>query len=187
MHDATNPFHNRQDEWNYYDPLIGSRMLELGGKINHGLTYKAYFEALGFEHISIDWNGEHGALKRDLRKPLWDEFGQFDMVSNIGTTEHVDGQRGVWENIHRMTRVGGVLVSLTPYHDGKSWWWHGEHYPTEEFFHSFAELNGWEIEKIGRQKEPPYENLYVRLRKLDEKDFVMPDESLIVRNKRRPR
>ena len=181
------PFHNRPDEWQLYQPLVGTRMLELGGKINAPFTYKAYFEALGFEHISIDWNGEHGALKRDLRQPLWDEFGQFRMISNMGTTEHVDGQTGVWENIHMMTELCGVYVGQTPYHDGKSWWWHGDWYPTEQFFTEFAKLNGWEIERMYRDRQPPNENLYVRMRKLADRQFTMPDLKLIKRNNRRSR
>ena len=41
-----NPFHNRPDEAELYDPLVGERMLELGGKINAPYTYKAFFEML---------------------------------------------------------------------------------------------------------------------------------------------
>jgi len=195
-----NPFHNRPDEWEMYDPLVGTTMLELGGKINapqeargyseadkRQYTYKVFFEAMGIEHISLDWNGMHGSISRDLRKPLWDEFGQFDMVANFGTTEHVDGQAGVWENVHRMTKQGGVYVGLTPYPGGESWYWHGEYFPTEGFFESFAELNGWEIEKMHQGREIPHRNLYVRMRKISDGDFIMPDEDLIYFNRIRPR
>lgn len=182
-----NPFHNRPDEWELYEPLQGSRMLELGGKFNRPHTYKAWFESLGFEHVSVDWNGEHGALRRDLRKPLWDDLGQFDMVSNMGTTEHVSDQVGVWQNIHNMTKVGGVYVGQTPYHDGKSWWWHGEWYPTEAFFIDFAERNGWEIERLYSGREKPNENLYCRMVRTLDAEFDGIDESLIVHNIRMPR
>ena len=187
MNKELGPFHNRPDEWALYQPLVGDSMLELGGKINAPYTYKAYFESLGFRHVSIDWNGQHGALKRDLRQPLWEEFGQFDMVSNMGTTEHVSDQAGVWENIHHLTKPGGVYVGQTPYYDGKSWWWHGEYYPTEAFFEAFAELNGWHIERIYVDREVPNQNLYVRMRREANVDFTMPDESLIHYNVRRPR
>jgi len=182
-----NPFHNRQDEWNYYHPLVGDSMLEFGGKINGDLTYKAYFQSLGFRHVSLDWNGEHGALKRDLRKPQWPEFGQFDMTCNSGTSEHVSDQRGFWENAHHLTKVGGVYVGQCPYHDGKSWWWHGEWYPTEGFYESFAELNGWKIERMGLDRPEPNRNLYVRMVKGEDCPFTMPDLSLIKRNIRKPR
>ena len=182
------PFHNRPDELALYTPLVGSTMLELGGKINGPLTYKAYFEALGFEHVSIDWDGKYGAVKRDLRQPQWLEFGQeWSMVCNMGCTEHISDQRAVWENIHMLTAVGGVYVGQTPYHDGKSWWWHGEHYPTEAFFESFAELNNWDIQRIYVDRDVPNQNLYVRMQKLGDKPFTTPDLKLIHYNVRRSR
>ena len=179
----------RPDEWAYYEPLQGDSMFELGGKVNGSNTYKAYFESLGFRHVSVDFEGvQYGALNLDLRKPLWGRFGQFDMVTNIGTTEHVQGQAGVWENIHRLTKPGGVFVSVTPYPDGLNWWWHGNHYPLPEFFQAFAELNGWVIDRIGDDLPPPNRNLYVRMIKGDdESEFIMPDESLIHFNHMRSR
>lgn len=179
---------HRPDEWELYCPLHGTRMLELGGKwcSQAGVTYKSVFESLGFEHVSIDWNGQHGALKRDLRQPLWEEFEPFHTVSNIGTTEHVSDQAGVWANIHNLTTVGGVYVHLTPYPDGKSWWWHGEHYPTEKFLEEFAALNGWRIERLYKGREEPFCNLMCRMRKEEDFDFRMPHGN-IKRNQRRPR
>lgn len=182
----TNPV--RPDEYAYYLPLVGDSMFELGGKVNGDLgTYKDWFTKLGFRHISVDWDGRFGAIKRDLRTPLWDEFGQFDMVCNIGCSEHVSDQHGVWENIHMLTKVGGVYVGQCPYHDGKSWWWHGEYYPTEGFYTEFASLNGWRIERMGTDLPEPNKNLYVRMKKRRDVPFRMPAMSLIKRNIRRPR
>jgi hypothetical protein len=170
-------------------------MFEFGGKVNSQvpghkgtwITYKSYFEALGFRHVSVDFDTRFDAIKRDLRTPLWEEFGQFDMVTNIGTSEHVEGQKGCWQNVHMLTKVGGVYVGQCPYHDGRSWWWHGIYYPTEAFYESFADLNGWQIERMGTDLPEPNKNLYVRMRKVEEKEFAMPDESLIHYNVRRPR
>ncbi len=176
----------RPDEYAYYLPLVGDSMFELGGKVNGKLgTYKAWFESLGFRHVSVDWNGENGALVRDLRTPLWEEFGQFSMISNVGCSEHVSDQRGCWENIHELAKVGGVYVGQCPYYDGKSWWWHGDYYPTEKFYTEFAQLNGWVIERMGTDLPEPHKNLYVRMRKRANYAFTMPDESLIVSNKKR--
>ena len=182
-----NPFHNRADEWAYYEPLVGDSMLEFGGKINAGLTYKAYFESLGFRHVSLDWDGKYGAIKRDLRKPQWPEFGQFCMTANMGCSEHISDQRGFWENAHELTKTGGVYVGQCPYYDGKSWWWHGEWYPTEGFYESFAELNGWEIERMATDRPEPNKNLYVRMKKVHDLSFTMPDLALIKHNHRRSR
>ena len=186
----------RIDEYAYYLPLIGDTMFECGGKQNPHVvpgqqtTYKSWFEPMGYRHVSVDWDGRFGALNRDLRQPQWPEFGQFDMVCDIGTAEHVTGdnaQRGFWENIHYLTKVGGVYVGQHPEPCDKSWWWHGTHYPTEQFYEWFAELNGWEIERMGFDLPRPNRNLYVRMRKNEAKVFTMPDESLIYHNRIRPR
>ena len=181
------PFHNRLDELNYIEPLVGNSMVELGNKKNGEFIYKKYFESLGFRHVSIDTNGQDGALPLDLRTPLWDQLGQFSMCTNFGTSEHVSDQFGVWQNIHELTKVGGVYVGQCPYHDGKSWWWHGEWYPTEAFYESFAELNGWEIERMDTDRPEPNKNLYVRMQKVHDLSFTCPDLKLIKYNSRRPR
>jgi len=191
--DAPNPV--RPDEWKYYLPLEGKTMFECGGKVNSNvpgqgdkqITYKSYFEALGFRHVSVDFDMRWADFNDDLSKPLWDKFGQFDMVCDIGTAEHVEHQRGFWENIHYLTKVGGLYVGQHPVPGGESWWWHGIWYPTEQFFESFAELNGWEIERMKRDNPVPNENLYIRMRRLKDMEFTMPDESLLWFNRRRPR
>lgn len=176
----TNPI--PPDEWKIYDPLVGNTMLELGNKKNSNGIYKTYFESLGFKHVSVDWNGEDGALARDLRKPL--SLGQFDMVTNIGTTEHVSEQTPVWENIHNACKIDGIIVSVTPYEG--NWWWHGNYYPKMKFFEQFC-ANGYEIEDIHLDREYPNKNLYVRLKKTGHNDFIMPESETIYFNRIRPR
>ena len=172
-------------------------MFECGGKVNthvpghdgEQITYKSFFKSIGFKkHVSVDFDPRWADHTDDLRSPLWEKFGKFDMVTNIGTSEHIeDNQKGFFENVHNMTKVGGVYVHLTPYPGGEDWCWHGIHYPTEEFFHSFAKLNGWKVEMIGTDLPRPHKNLYVRMRKVKDKPFIMPDENLIYFNHRAPR
>lgn len=153
-------------------------MLELGNKKNREAIYKTYFESLGFRHVSVDWNGEDGALKMDLRKPLG--LGTFDMVTNIGTTEHVDQQEPVWRNILEAMHVGSVLVSTTP--KKGNWQWHGIWYPTDEFYRKLAELNGLEVERLYVSGVYPREMWFCRVRRVEERPFVMPDKSLLYKN-----
>ena len=52
----------------------GLRMLELGDQVMkvpniHEKTGKDYFTIHGYKHTSVDINGLHGALVRDLTKP----------------------------------------------------------------------------------------------------------------------
>ena len=122
----------------WIEPLDGvATMLELGDKCAKGQPpYKDWFESIGIRHTSVDWNGLHGALPLDLRQPL--NLGRFDMVTNIGTTEHVSEQEPCWRNIAEAT--GKWFVSMTPCPG--YWPRHGFWYPAPDFYRSFADLNG---------------------------------------------
>lgn len=165
-----NPFHNRQAEWELYSPLAGSSMLELGNKKNGAAIYKKHFESLGFRHVSVDMNGEDGALRMDLTKPL--NLGTFDVVSNIGTSEHVSKQEPCWRNMLEAMHVGSVLISTTP--KIGHWQWHGDFYPTEEFYRQLAELNGLQIERLYETGEAPRVMLFFRAVRVEDKPFQMP-------------
>lgn len=179
--EALGPFHNRPAELALYTPLVGTSMLELGNKKNREFLYKTYFESKGFRHVSVDFNGEDGALKLDLRKPL--KLGTFDMVSNIGTTEHVEtDQHKVWENILKSMHVGSVLVSTTP--KPGQWTWHGDWYPTAEFYQQLADLNGLKIERLFDDGIDPRVMIFVRMVKVEEKPFTMPAKETLYRNER---
>lgn len=150
---ALNPFWNRPELEKLYTPLVGTSMLELGGKQDAGRIYKPYFESLGFRHVSVDIDPEevrkYGALPLDLTKPL--NLGTFSMVCNIGTSEHVaendfKGQIECWRNIVEALHVGSVLICDTP-HPGM-WKGHGTWYPTERFYSELAKLNGLEVERL---------------------------------------
>jgi len=149
-------------------------MLELGNKKNGTHTYKKFFTSLGYSHISVDWNGEDGALKLDLRKPL--DLGTFDMVSNIGTSEHVNGQKEVWENMVNACHTGSVLVSTTPMFG--DWTWHGEWYPSREFYVELAEKNGFIVERLYLHGEAPRRMWFARLRRVASYEFDMPTAAI---------
>ena len=164
------PFHNRPAEWDLYTPLVGLSMLELGGKINAPHTYKAFFESQGFRHVSVDRNGQHGALKLDLRKPL--RLGTFEMVTNIGTSEHVDQQEPCWRNMLEAMHVGSVLVCTTPMPG--DWAWHGLWYPDAVFYNELAELNGLQVERLYVSGEAPRRMWFFRAHRVEDLPFVMP-------------
>jgi len=104
---------------------------------------KFLFENLGVEHVSVDINGQDGALTLDLTRDfryqpqsksvnLYNNpnakveigeynkyFEYFDVVTNCGTTEHVDNQDGhnnymAWKNLHNLLRVDGLHFSSLP-------------------------------------------------------------------------
>jgi hypothetical protein len=185
---------HRSWEWELFDPLVGSSILELGNKKKSAgdvtFTYKDVFKSLGFRHVSVDTNGLDGALPKDLRKPL--NLGTFDMVSNIGTSEHVsendwDGQVACWRNIVEAMHVGSVLVAITP--RPGSWLRHGTWYPHKEFYTELARLNGMEVERCydsvdrGDNIAPHLRLVYARLRRISDAPFQMPAVGMH-RNKR---
>lgn len=146
------------------EPLDGVRtMLELGNKNGtggKGDSYKTYFQGLGIDHTSVDWNGEDGALPLDLREPL--ELGVFDMVTNIGTSEHVESQDRVWENI--VSATGRFMVCITP--APGDWPGHGLFYPSESFYRSLAFNNGFAVRALFTKGEPGRRLVYARLERV---------------------
>ena len=168
-------FCQRSWEQKLLNPLVGDSMLELGNKVKGPtMVYKDIFERLGFRHVSVDMNGKNGALPLDLRKPL--NLGTFDMVTNIGTSEHVsencyDGQVACWRNIVEAMHLESVMVSVGPLKGATKWLRHGRWYPQPAFFHELAALNGLEAERVyadGNQ-------VYARLKKTEDVEFQMPD------------
>lgn len=167
--------------WQVLEPaLTGVRVrsvLELGDKKDKGKPpYKLWFEQEGYRHVSVDLNGKNGALPLDLREPLG--LGVFDLVTNFGTTEHVSEQMPVWRNIAEACGLYFVGTTPTP---GK-YPGHGIWYPTHEFYRQFAKLNGFVVEALfDLPRNLTRVNTCVRMRRVAPAPFVMPDESLIVR------
>ena len=141
--------------------ISGNRMLELGNQVMRGKnrppekTGKRFFTNRGFEHTSIDINGKHGAVVLDLSKPIikpeWN--GYFDIITNLGTTEHIEpfeGQYECFKNLHNFLSEGGVLVNIVP--DAERSFKHNffrkrhcNNYYKRDFFKMIAEVNSYEL------------------------------------------
>lgn len=161
------------------EPLDGVRsMLELGNKRGTdgpGDTYKGHFEALGIRHVSVDINGEDGALALDLREPLG--LGRFDMVTNVGTSEHVDDQLPVWRNM--VDAADRFLVCITP--RPGDWPGHGLFYPLPPFYQHLAADNGFRLERCYVAGPEGRAFVYARLRRVVDQPFREIREDLIER------
>jgi len=99
----------------------GPRIAELGNQIvrfpSGALPAKEIFEAFGaVQHVSFDINGKDGALPHDLSEPLPEVFfNRFDIVTNFGTSEHVEAsQYWCWRNIHELCKLGGLMLHAIP-------------------------------------------------------------------------
>lgn len=139
--------------------FAGLRMMELGdqqmychGNVPEGSAAKSFFEQLGVQHTSIDLNGELGAIALDLSQPIRREEwnGQFDMVTDFGTTEHVGRELvnlyNCRENCHRFCRPGGVMIFMNP--KKGNWPGHGYHYFTKEHYEKLALAAGYRVLEI---------------------------------------
>jgi hypothetical protein len=150
-------------------------MLELGNKrgTEHE-PYKPFFEARGIRHVSVDWNGQDGALPLDLCAPL--ALGTFDVVTNFGTSEHVADQRACWQNVVYAADL--VIASVTP-HPG-DWPGHGFFYPAPGFYESLARDNGFDVQLLDVIGKPGRRLIRARLRRVDRLGpFVMPEPQLL--------
>jgi hypothetical protein len=93
---------------------LGDQTLRLKGFLHHDTARylaKEYFESMGFEHISIDIHGKFGAVPLDLSKPIKKWKGRFDVLTNFGTSEHVDDQYECFKNMHDLVKKDGVYVA----------------------------------------------------------------------------
>jgi SAM-dependent methyltransferase len=160
------------------------------------LDAPALYSCFGLDYYrAIDLSGEGGALGFDLNESLSDRYGfneTFDMVTNLGTTEHCFNQLGAFRNIHDLCRPGGLMIHAVP---SQGWANHGFYSYTPRFFADVAEANGYAIEQLGftvdvRPEIVPYNlaqyrtndsrdlMLYVVLRRVGDAPFVVPQDSM---------
>src|SRR6185436_17673571 len=74
---------------------------------------REFWRAVGADCMTLDVVGETTRfdLNTDKVPPEW---GQFDLVTNAGDTEHVFNQVNCFTAIHDLTRVGGVMCHQLP-------------------------------------------------------------------------
>jgi hypothetical protein len=130
----------------------GRRMAELGDQMlwdimsekddGRRVWAKDWFEAMGCHHYSIDIHGKNGSHPLDLSKSLNDPFwhDNFDIVTNVGTSEHVDDQYQCWQNIHNLGRHGCVYIHIVPEID-RYRTDHCEHWYDAQFFKNLISFN----------------------------------------------
>ncbi|KKK52115.1 hypothetical protein LCGC14_3108170 [marine sediment metagenome] len=116
-----------------------------------------------------------------LAKPVekWDCY--FDMVTNYGTSEHVDNQYQVFRNMHNFTKVNGTMV-----HGGAPaygyWPTHGHCNYELCFFEYLADLNNYDLvlsemrEKWSIVRKKMLGLVCVVFYKKDDKPFISLEE-----------
>lgn len=133
--------------------IPGIRMGELGAQnmydSNHyGAIAKDVFVRMGIDHRSFDITPHQGAEFMDLRDAVSDGLiGAFQVVTDFGTTEHVDGDYyQALKNIHDMTERGGLMIRENP--KTGHWPGHGCNYVDKDFYVGLAELCRYEVVEL---------------------------------------
>ncbi len=132
-----------------------------------------YVYELNMLYQCIDLNGDNLALKVDLEKPI-KPFGQFDLVTDFGTSEHIQNLHQCWTTIHSLCKVGGMIICENPKVD--NWEGHGYNYRTKRFYEQLAKAMDYQIIEIREEPAMGNEidgwNICCILKKLSDKTFV---------------
>ncbi|MBL8024251.1 MAG: hypothetical protein JNK54_08245 [Elusimicrobia bacterium] len=104
---------------------------------------KPFYQLLGVEEYRcIDLNHNYGAIPHDLNLPFTDStlLGQFDMVTDHGTNEHVFNIGETYRTVHRLCKPGGIIHISQCLYGGN-----GFHNFDLSFFESMAAANGYRV------------------------------------------
>ena len=90
-----------------YDPVSGGRNEAFVGEL---------FEKAGMQYVSFDIAAGHRTTVLDLNQAALPDAlrGEFDLVLNFGTTEHILNQLNCFKVIHDATKVGGYIFHSLP-------------------------------------------------------------------------
>jgi hypothetical protein len=104
---------------------------------------RPFYELLGArQYRCIDLGKQYGAIPHDLNQPFTDEslFGQFDLVTDHGTNEHVFNIAETYRTMHRMCKSGGIIVIEQALYGGN-----GYYNFDLSFFEGMAAANNYSI------------------------------------------
>lgn len=155
----------------------GFAVCELGDQwvtytLPHRLA-KEWYEAMGCgRYESIDANGR-GSITYDLNRKWHGKGGEFDLVTDFGTTEHIFNQAEVWRTIHTMTKVGGFIAFDKPtqgYDD------HGFFNVHETMLRDLAAANAWAVVNLERGKTTRGQLIRGVFRKTSATKFQAPQQ-----------
>lgn len=142
------------------------RILELGNQHLYFDTEspaKSFFQSMGIDHVSIDLNGEDGAIPIDLSRSWWHDYAYvpcqdrihlimtprpFDVVTDFGTSEHVTDLWECLRNVHDATGEGSLIFHRNP--EPGSWPGHGLWHRGTDFYEQFADMAYYRIIELFR-------------------------------------
>ena len=117
-------------------------------RYRHFMHQQTFFQLLGFGPRQIDTldvsDFENANIIHDLNQPLESSFGQYDLIINAGTLEHVfDVRQALW-TLSDLTKVDGQIVHIAP----AGLLNHGFYNFNAGFFSDYYEQSGWLREEL---------------------------------------
>ena len=155
---------------------LGSQYVMEGDWGSYGPPYfKEVFSNLDI--TSFDYVPEGGSRFLNLSEPLPNIYrGQFDLVTNFGTTEHVKDQYTCWKNIFDMIKPGGIIISEIP--KKNNWAGHCKYYFDISTFYSMnLDFEILELKNIFYEGQGDL--IYSVMRKIHSDEFKTKEYDLI--------
>lgn len=151
---SLNEFAARIAKGSAYDPVKGGLNESFAGELIErcGMGYLSMDIARGYKTEILDLNREN--LPRRHR-------GAFDVVLNIGTTEHVLNQYNSFKVVHEAARTGGLMVHQLPVAGFTD---HGYYVYTGRMFFDLAGNNQYEIVDLWYESASSDDDLYLSTR-----------------------
>ncbi|MFQ1996704.1 hypothetical protein ACK35E_04795 [Aeromonas veronii] len=103
---------------------------------------KSMYENLGLKYDSVDVYG--GTIFCDFNNQMLELSHQYDVVTNLGTSEHVFNQYNVFASIHNITKKNGLMIHCLPLKHSP----HGLFTYNVDFFISLCFSNNYEVVEL---------------------------------------
>ena len=141
--------------------------------VDGNVISKEYFTALGYKHTSIDLNQKENAMSIDMRKPIIEDniINKFDVILDIGTSEHIEYQYMNFKNLYDMCKTGGLFIHVLP-REGY-WKKHCKYKYNFDFFKQLAKRNEYEILILDIRLD---KDICCCMKKTNNKGFMLEDD-----------
>jgi len=110
------------------------------------MLVRSVYSCLGFTtYKCIDLDGRHGSLVLNLNKDFkmfYNYAETFDLVVNMGTTEHCFNQAQCFVNIHNLCKENGIMIHCLPTQGTVN---HGFYCYHPQFFTALASANKYDL------------------------------------------
>lgn len=125
-----------------FGETFGVRLAGLAGHAPRPQKARAFYEAIGWQYACLDIDAAEGVEPFDLNHDAAPAGRQYDLVTNLGTTEHIFNQANCFTVMHDFTRPGGVMVHGVP---ALGYLEHGFFNYHPNFFHALVAANAYEL------------------------------------------